>query len=937
VGPVGYPDRRDGRTAEADQKPSGQAGGAAQSESSEPVPGPAAERVTPPEPSAAAISAGQDPPTGPARPAAASGEQAGGDITDAVAVVRPDSAAEQADSPGATAQAGESGTPAADGDGTGGSKAADGQDKGDGTTATEDPAKRPGVLTRGRSGAARVGGRVARLAPPGARRAIRRAIPRRGPREPGASAPDVAGVALARLTTLPVLLIVAWLLPGLPLLLAGDFVPVPMLLISAPLLVALVANGLRVVPGRWPRLIPGKARDRDWTSWFGLMATVAVAAGFAAWQLVEHSESVVVLRDQGAYLQTAYWLAQHGSLPISQSLQAFGGAHPGLDFSSIGFFAHGTSVIPSFTSGLPMLLAGGFWAQGTSGAAAMGPVLGGLAILSFGGLTARLAGPQWAPAGAIVLGLTLPEQYTARSSFAETALQVLLFGGLCLLIDAFTVRVTPRRVAPGRLAPAASWRRLRDPRAWRRAVSAQAWSDRLTPPAVLAGFGGLALGLGVLVSLDSLVMLLPVIPFAGLLLVARRPGATSFCIGVVVGAGYGLADGYLLSRPFLDSVSHPIEVVGLVAVWLAALTIVVVQLMRVPRVRRRLRRLAAGWPSRWLPAAASVLAVAALIGFAIRPYAETVHGTPGAAVAHFVGGLQRAQGLLVDPTRTYAEDTLYWVIWYIGLPAVLLAAFGVAQLTRRCLQALLTWKDPAGAWRNWALPLAIICAGTVATLWDPGIVPDQPFASRRLVVAVLPGLILCAIWAAVWLTGHARERGAKRVTASIAGLFCVAALIVPTAATTFGAGLTHSGRSGGLKPTAQGMAGRRVSAGELTAVGELCGSLRGGASVVIVDRLVAQRFTQVIRGMCGVPTAWMVGQPQADVDTVLNAISAAGRHPVLLGATPGELVPFGGSPEKVLDLRTTTDAHDLTSPPTTPATIHFVIWMLVSQSGAGTA
>jgi len=795
------------------------------------------------------------------------------------------------------------------------------------------PPGRPGPLARGRAAATRAGGRVAHLAPPGVRRAVRRAVPRRGPAGRESGAPDVAGVALARLTTLPVLLLMAWLLPGLPLLLAGDFVPVPVLLIAAPLLVALVANGLRVVPGRWPRLIPGKARDRGWASWFGLMATVAVAAGFAAWQLVEHSESVIVLRDQGAYLQTGYWLAQHGALPISQSLLAFGGAHPGLDFSSIGFFAHGTSVVPSFTSGLPMLLAGGFWAEGTSGAAAMGPVLGGLAILSFGGLTARLAGPQWAPAGAIVLGLTLPEQYTARSSFAETALQVLLFGGLCLLIDSCTVRAAARRPALA-AARRGRWRRLADRRAWRRAVSAQAWSDRLTPPAVLAGFGGLALGLGVLVSLDSLVTLLPVIPFAGLLLVARRPGATSFCIGVVVGVGYGLADGYLLSRPFLDSVSRTVEHIGLVALGLAAVTVVVVQLGQVPRVRRRLRRLAGGWPSRWLPTAGSLLAVAALIWFAIRPYAETVHGTPGAAVAHFVASLQRAQGLPADPTRSYAEDTLYWVIWYIGLPAVLLGVFGAALLTRRCLKALLTWKDPAGAWRNWALPLAIICAGTVATLWDPGIVPDQPFASRRLVVVVLPGLILCGIWAAVWLTGHARERGAKRVTASIAGLFCVAALIVPTAATTFGAGLTHSGRSGGLKPTAQGMAGRRVSAGELTAVGQLCGSIRPDSSVLIVDRLVAQRFTQVIRGMCGVPTAWMVGQSQADVDTVLNGIAAAGRHPVLLGATPGELVPFGGNPEKVLDLRTTTDAHVLTGPPTTPAAIHFVIWMLVAQSGA---
>ena len=67
---------------------------------------------------------------------------------------------------------------------------------------------------------------------------------------------------------------------------------------------------------------------------------------------------------------------------------------------------------------------------------------------------------------------------------------------------------------------------------------------------------------------------------------------------------------------------------------------------------------------------------------------------------------------------------------------------------------------------------------------------------------------------------------------------------------------------------------------------------------------------------------------------MLSGISAAGRHPVLLGSRAAELAAFGGSPVRVLDLTTSQDPHQLTSPPTTPATIHFVIWMLVPQSGA---
>src|SRR5262249_16061822 len=135
--------------------------------------------------------------------------------------------------------------------------------------------------------------------------------------------------------------------------------------------------------------------------------------------------------------------------------------------------------------------------------------------------------------------------------------------------------------------------------------------------------------------------------------------------------------------------------------------------------------------------------------------------------------------------------------------------------------------------------------------------------------------------------------GAKPVTAVVAGLFCVLALAVPTAATTFGAGLAHTGRSGGLRPSAEGMAFKRTNAGGVTAVEQLCGSIRHDSSVVILDRLVAERFTQVIRGMCDVPTAWMVGQPNTSVASVISRILAAGRHPVLLGSRPRQLAAFG--------------------------------------------
>jgi hypothetical protein len=731
---------------------------------------------------------------------------------------------------------------------------------------------------------------------------------------------EVASATFGRLTVLPALLIVAWLVPGLLLLLAGSFQPLPALLISVPLAVALTVSGLRLVPSAWPRPIPGAAAsDRGWVTWFGLLATVAVVAALTAWQLGETSDALIVLRDPGTYLQTGYWVAQHGSLPIPQSLSAFGGAHPGLSFASAGFAARGTSVVPAVTSGLPMLLSIGFWAHGTAGATAIGPILGGLAALAFAGLVARLIGPQWAPAGAAVLGLSLPEQYVSRSAFAEPALQVLLFGGLSLLIDALVLREQGSAIVRAREDGTGWWDRLAASAVW------------LTPRRALTCLAGLALGMMLLVSMDGLVYVLPVIPLCAALLVADRPQALSFLTGIIIGAAYGVASWFLLSRPLLSSVSAPAVLAGTVAACLIAVCIAVPQLTRLPRVRSFVPGMLARRPLRWLPEATGLLVVAVLVGFAVRPYVQTVRGHPSAAVYSFIASLQRAQGLHVDPTRLYSEQTLYWVIWYIGLPTVLLGGFGAALLVRRCVRAVLTWRDPSRAWRVWLLPLAIFCAGSAVVLWDPAIVPDQPWASRRLVVVVLPGLIICGLWAAAWLCGWARDRGARPATAVIVGLFCVAAMLVPTAAATFGVGLTHSGRAGGMRLATKGMALQRIGTGETAAVGAMCAQIPRGASVVILDSATNAHFAQVIRGMCGVPVGSMAGQPASSVRTVIGAIAAAGRRPVLLAAGPTRLAGFG-SPVRVLDLATTQDPHELTQLPTAPTPIRFAVWMSIPTS-----
>jgi hypothetical protein len=675
----------------------------------------------------------------------------------------------------------------------------------------------------------------------------------------GGPPPGASGRLLGRLSVLPVLLAMAWLLAGLPLLLAGGFTPVLMLVVSVPLAALLIYLGLRWIPGRWQSALPqGPQQAR--TPWWAVAGVIAVAAAFGAHQLIYHSQQIIVERDPASYMQFAYWIAHHGSLPIPQARAAFGGGHQLLHFDSLAFYQVGGNVVPQFMAGLPMVVAAGFWAGGVGAAVLVPPLLGACAVLTFGGLAARLTGPRWAPLAALALALSLPEQFTSRSAYSEPLAQILFLGGLCLVIDSLA--------AEGRAAR------------------------------VLAALGGLALGLTLVVRIDGASDILPVIPYCGILLLSRRRQAVPLLIGLLAGALYGAVDGLVLSRPYLATISSSLNpLVAAVAV-VAVVTAVVV----VVRWRRGLPEIR----SNWLPNAAAALAVLILIGLAVRPYLQPLRHR---------SAIQAAAHVRLNPPSVFWAMSLDWVFWYIGVPAVLLGTLGAALLARRCLR---------GRAPGWTLPLMVFTWIIVTVLARPAIVPNQPWASRRLVPGVLPGLILLAVWAVAWLVGWLHQRGYDRVIRAGLATVCSAALVLPAAVTSFGLGVATGGPLG-IRPVAHGLAFKRTYAGEIAAVDRMCAAIPRGSSVVIIDGQTAAWFSQVVRGICGEPTAWMDRRP-ADIRQVISAIRQAGRRPVLLGVSRSQVTPYGPARE-VLALRTREDARLRTSPPliTRPRTI--TVWM----------
>src|SRR6266566_9827649 len=79
-----------------------------------------------------------------------------------------------------------------------------------------------------------------------------------------------AGWLLGRLSVLPALVAMAWLVAGLPLLLAGRFTPVLMLVVSVPLAAAGLVLGLRWIPDRWPGTLPVRGPEQARTPWWAV-------------------------------------------------------------------------------------------------------------------------------------------------------------------------------------------------------------------------------------------------------------------------------------------------------------------------------------------------------------------------------------------------------------------------------------------------------------------------------------------------------------------------------------------------------------------------------------------------------------------------------------------------------------------------------------------
>jgi hypothetical protein len=277
--------------------------------------------------------------------------------------------------------------------------------------------------------------------------------------------------------------------------------------------------------------------------------------------------------------------------------------------------------------------------------------------------------------------------------------------------------------------------------------------------------------------------------------------------------------------------------------------------------------------------------------------------------------LQTVQGLAGDGTQTYSEHSLTWVVWWVGLAALILAFVGAILATYR-IGVIIGERRVLVPWLG---PFVVGLGSTVLVLLRPGITPDHPWADRRLVVSVLPTVLLLAVAAVAALVRLARRHAPLPVLA-LAVLVGSLAVTGPAVAAT--------------RP----VAGLRTEMGEVGAVQTVCRSFHPGDVAVLVGERAANEWPQLIRGVCQVPTAVVrvphtstqnaAGQQalQTALARILPKVEAGGGHVIVVSDREVLLDPLGTPATHLVDLQTTEDPRLLTVRPEGSVPLVVTLW-----------
>ena len=417
-------------------------------------------------------------------------------------------------------------------------------------------------------------------------------------------------------------------------------------------------------------------------------------------------------KDPGGYVSHAVEIAHSGSYSFVDPALAKGlptGPYaPGARFPGIWVADPATGlIVPQFYHLWPALMATTYDVGGLGGLVATTPLVGVLVVLVAGALLRRLGGTAAAVAGGLLLATNMVQVWQSKYPTTEVLAELLFLGTLLGLVVALQTR-------------------------WRPA----------------AGLGGVMVGVGFLNRADGLLLLLLVVAACCVVIALDRADARLgwFLGGVALLFPYAAWQAWHTALTYTRANSLP----G----WPLVTALLVGGLTAALLLRPVLRR-----------PAAPVLRVAD------RPRFQLVLGAAftGASAGLMVLGYLRPRLFGEDlgdfggrTARTYDEQIMARLTWFVSLPGMALALVGIAVLLLRRRDRLSGWVvvlPVVGLF----LVYGVHARNSVRLMWW----------IRRFVPSVLPGLLLLgavALGAAVLWRYRGRRVLAVPAVLTLAGL-----------------------------------------------------------------------------------------------------------------------------------------------------------------------
>jgi len=248
--------------------------------------------------------------------------------------------------------------------------------------------------------------------------------------------------------------------------------------------------------------------------------------------------------------------------------------------------------------------------------------------------------------------------------------------------------------------------------------------------------------------------------------------------------------------------------------------------------------------------------------FFLRPHLMTMRANPESGGANYVEQVQRFLQMPVDATRSYYEQATRWLSWYFGWGTLALALIGACWLA---------YEQIAGRRRLWAPAFLVFFGTTTAVLLLPSITPDHPWADRRFVPVVLPGLVLFAIMAVASVVHIIASRSARAWSTDSGGVrvamlgalqgavAALAVLIVVMPVWTGSREVIYT----------------KTEVGEPTLVHQVCSQLRPGDVVIAVGSRARSEWPGTMKVMCGTNVGYLDNDGDltelAQIDTQVQA------------------------------------------------------------------